>query len=54
VNLVGLGVGPVVVGSLSDHLFEPATAIARAVGAYSIAMLIIALFSVAALRKRIR
>lgn len=54
VNLVGLGVGPVVVGSLSDHLFEPATAIARAVGAYSIAMLIIALFCVAALRKRIR
>jgi MFS family permease len=54
VNLVGLGIGPVVVGSLSDHLFTGVTAVARAVGAYSAVMLIVALVSVTALRKRIR
>lgn len=54
VNLVGLGVGPVVVGSLSDRVFAGTTAaIAHSVGTYSIAMLLAALVSVSLLRRRL-
>lgn len=54
VNLVGLGVGPVAIGALSDRLFQGAGGIAHAVGTYSMAMLVVAFVAVAALRSRVR
>jgi MFS family permease len=51
VNLVGLGVGPVVIGLLSDRFFNSAGGVTSAVVAYSIAMLSVASLAVVMLRR---
>lgn len=51
VNLVGLGVGPVTIGLLSDQLFAGTGGVTLAVVVYSIAMLIVAFLAILMLRR---
>lgn len=54
VNLIGLGVGPVVIGLLSDALAGGDGAMLRALGGYSLAMLVVAYVAIRKLRQHLQ